>query len=154
MENIQEQSMTEKLQIYDRILCSDTFANVSSIMKDGSPHITPVWYDYNKNTQIFKITVFEDSQKDKNFKRNKSIALSIVDKKNPYCYIQIQGKIVSNEYDKNNEFSNYLTNKYSKGKQSTYLHTGSNIIIYSVKPEKISGWKPSSADQFHTWMIE
>ena len=153
MDKGQNQKLAEKLKIFNKILLSDSFAHVASILNNGSPHVTPVWFNYDETELVIRITTFKNSQKNKNFKRNKSVALSILDNDNPYCYIQIQGKIISSEIDKNSKFSNYLTKKYSNGKQTAYpKDEKKNIMVYTIKPKKITGWNPKSAEEFYNWM--
>lgn len=104
---------------------------------------------------MFKISIYEDSQKDNNILRNKSVSLSIADNNNPYFYAQIQGKVISREIDIESKFSNYLTEKYSNGNKQSYTKVNnSNLLIIIIKPEKITGWDPINAENFYRWMNE
>ena len=61
-------------------------------MQDGSPQVTPVWFDYDG--KHIRINSALGRVKDKNIRRDPRVSLSIQDPENPYRYIQIRGKVV------------------------------------------------------------
>ena len=70
---------------------SKNFVFVSSLMKDGSPQVTPTWVDIENgyilvNTAIGRI-------KQKNISRDPRVALAIADQNNPYDMVTIRGKV-------------------------------------------------------------
>jgi PPOX class probable F420-dependent enzyme len=67
-------------------------AFVASLMKDGSPQITPVWIDYDG--QFLLINTAEGRTKQKNFERDPRIAVSVMDHSNPYNVVTVRGKVV------------------------------------------------------------
>jgi PPOX class probable F420-dependent enzyme len=67
------------------------FVFVGSLMKDGSPQVTPTWVDIENgyilvNTAIGRI-------KQKNISRDPRVALAIADQNNPYDMVTIRGKV-------------------------------------------------------------
>ena len=68
-----------------------TFAHLGTVMADGSPQVTPVWYSYD-GTHIW-VNSAKGRLKDKNMRRNKQVALSIQDPDNAYRYLAIQGEV-------------------------------------------------------------
>jgi len=67
------------------------FVFVASLMKDGSPQVTPTWVDIENgyilvNTAIGRI-------KQKNISRDPRVALAIADQNNPYDMVTIRGKV-------------------------------------------------------------
>jgi len=58
-----------------------TFANVATLMPDGSPHVTQTWVDHEGD--IVLINTFEGSQEHKNTVRNPKIALDVCDPLRP-----------------------------------------------------------------------
>src|SRR5512139_333265 len=81
-------------EAYRDLLADETraFACLATIMKDGSPQLTPVWF--NTDGTFILINSAKGRVKDRNMRRNSSVALVIVDPKDPYRYIQIRGKVV------------------------------------------------------------
>jgi PPOX class probable F420-dependent enzyme len=66
------------------------FAHLATLMADGSPHVTPVWVDYDGAN--VRVNSAKGRVKDKNMRRDKRVALSIQDPDDPYRYLAIRGK--------------------------------------------------------------
>ncbi|MGD8406834.1 MAG: pyridoxamine 5'-phosphate oxidase family protein, partial [Anaerolineales bacterium] len=69
------------------------FLYLATSMSDGSPQVTPVWFD-NDGEHIL-INTNEGRVKDRNMKARAKVAMVIQDPKNPYRYLGIRGKVVS-----------------------------------------------------------
>ncbi len=65
------------------------FANLGTIMSDGSPQVTPVWVDYDGKYVRFNSAV--GRVKDRNVRRDPRVSVSILDPENPYRYLAIRG---------------------------------------------------------------
>ncbi len=65
------------------------FAHLATLMKDGTPQVTPVWVDYDGTYVRFNSA--KGRLKDKNMRRNKKVAFSIQDPDNPYRFIAVRG---------------------------------------------------------------
>ena len=68
------------------------YAHLATLMADGRPQVTPVWFDLDGDD--FRVNSAKGRVKDKNMRRNKDVALSIQDPDNAYRYLAIQGKVV------------------------------------------------------------
>jgi PPOX class probable F420-dependent enzyme len=75
-----------------RIIDKKNFAHVATLMKDGSPQVSPVWV-YRHGDEIM-ISTGVDRQKTRNLKRDPRIALSIADLDNPFPPVQVRGRVV------------------------------------------------------------
>ena len=61
-------------------------------MPDGSPRVTPVWFDYaNGRTRV---NTAKGRVKARNMAEGARVALSILDPANAYRYLQVRGKVV------------------------------------------------------------
>ena len=58
-----------------RFLSEALIADVVTLKKDGSPQITPVWYDFDGTSLYFSTTT--DRAKARNIKRDNRIAVSV-----------------------------------------------------------------------------
>lgn len=67
------------------------FANLATIMPDGTPQVTPVWFDYTDGK--IRINSAKGRVKVRNMQEGARVALSILDPDNPYRYIQIRGRV-------------------------------------------------------------
>jgi len=63
------------------LLTKKAFAHLATIMQDGSPQVTPVWFDFD-GTHV-RINSAKGRVKDKNMRRNRRVALAIQDPENP-----------------------------------------------------------------------
>src|ERR1043166_7762556 len=75
------------LQKYSDLFHKKAFANLSTLMKDGSPQVTPVWFDYDGSH--IRVNSALAASKTKNIRRDPRVSMSIQDPDNPYRYLEI-----------------------------------------------------------------
>ena len=75
---------------YKDLFDKKAFANLSTLMSDGSPQVTPVWVELSDDYIL--INSARGRQKDKNMRSRPKAALSMQDPENPYRYLEIRGK--------------------------------------------------------------
>ena len=66
------------------------FVYIASLMKDGSPQVTPTWVDIDNGTILVNNAV--GRLKQKNISRDDRVALAIADHDNPYNMVTIEEK--------------------------------------------------------------
>src|ERR1700684_1209988 len=76
---------------HDLLTGKKAFANLATIMPDGSPQVTPVWFDYT-NGRI-RVNTAKGRVKARNMAEGSRVALSILDPDNAYRYLQVRGKV-------------------------------------------------------------
>ena len=115
---------------------SKNFVFLSSLMKDGSPHVTPTWVDIENgyilvNTAIGRI-------KQKNISRDPRIALAIADQNNPYDVVTIRGEVIEQITGvPAEEHIDKLAKKYIDKDKFPNRSPGEERIILKIKPERI-----------------
>src|SRR6266852_5067080 len=67
---------------YLDLLEKPAFGNLGTLMKDGSPQVTPVWVDYDG--KHVRINSAKGRVKDKNMRRDPHVSIAIQDPANPY----------------------------------------------------------------------
>jgi PPOX class probable F420-dependent enzyme len=115
------------------------FVFLSSLMKDGSPHVTPTWVDIEngKNGNIL-INTAKGRIKQKNISRDPRVALAIVDQNNPYNMVTIRGKVIEQiSGDTAEEHIDKLAKKYIGKDKYPGRSPGEQRILLKIKPEKI-----------------
>jgi PPOX class probable F420-dependent enzyme len=112
------------------------FAHLATLMADGRPQVTPVWFDLDGDD--FRVNSAKGRVKDKNMRRNKDVALSIQDPDNAYRYVAVQGKIVEITEDGADAHIDALAKKYLGKDKYPFRGTGEVRVIYKIRPEKIS----------------
>jgi PPOX class probable F420-dependent enzyme len=122
------------------LLEGKNFAFVATLMKDGSPQITPTWIDLEDN--IILVNTAEGRVKHKNVSRDPRVAVSIVDEKNPYNMITIRGRVVEQTTIGADEHIDKLAKKYLGVDKYPFRSPTEKRIILKIKPENIFHMKP------------
>ena len=113
------------------------FAHFVTLMKDGSPQVTPVWVDCDDTHVI--INTAQGRQKPRNLARDNRVALSIVDQENPYKYIQVRGKVVETTTEGARDHIEKMARKY-RGPDAKYPHREGEVrVIFKIEPEHVEG---------------
>lgn len=69
------------------------YAHVATLMDDGSPHSVPVWIDVDDRDRL--VLYKEDSSVGlRNLMRDRRVAISIADLKDPYRAVRVRGRVV------------------------------------------------------------
>ena len=118
------------------ILNKPGYAHLATLMKDGSPQVTPVWYDVD-GTHI-RINTAKGRLKDKNMRRDKQVALSIQDPDNPYRYLAIRGDVDEINENGADAHIDSLAKKYLGKDRYPFRAPGEVRVIYKIRPEKVS----------------
>lgn len=68
------------------------FAHLATVLPDGSPHSAAIWVGTDGD-RVFFFTQ-ETSRKARNLAREPRVALSLVDRENPYRTARLRGRVV------------------------------------------------------------
>ena len=112
------------------------YANIATVMPDGTPQVTPVWFDYDGN--YLRVNSAKGRIKDKNMRRNKNVALSIQDPDNAYRYLAVRGKVDDITEEGADAHIDSLAKKYLGKDKYPFRGPGEVRVIYKIRPEKIS----------------
>jgi PPOX class probable F420-dependent enzyme len=120
-----------------RLFHGRNLAFISTLSKDGSPHITPVWADMEDDLVL--VNTFETSAKNKNVTRDPRIAISVVENNNPYNMVSIKGRVIDQTTEGADEDLKKLAKKYLGIGKYYYRKPNHKRIILKIKPEKVMG---------------
>ncbi len=112
------------------------FANLATVMKDGSPHVTPVWFDYDGNH--IRINSAKGRVKDRNMRHNPKVALCILDPQNPYRYLEIRGHVVEISEAGAEEHIDRLAKKYLNVDRYPHRTPTEVRVQYKILAEHVS----------------
>ena len=123
-----------------QLLTGKNFAFVATLMKDGSPQITPTWIDFDG--KIILINTAEGRTKQKNTLRDPRIAISIVDQNDPYNMVTIRGKVIEQTSKGADDHIDKLAKRYLGVDKYPFRSPTEKRIIIKVEPEKVFHMKP------------
>ncbi|MGI0020457.1 MAG: PPOX class F420-dependent oxidoreductase [Nitrososphaera sp.] len=123
------------------LLHDKNFVFVATIMEDGSPQITPTWVDVEQDGTVLVNTAM-GRVKQKNVTRDPRIAVSVIDKNNPYHMASIRGKVVEQTRQGADEHIDKMAKKYLGMDRYPGRSPGEERVILRIKPEKVAHTKP------------
>ena len=107
-------------------------AHIATLQPDGSPQVTPVWFDYTNG--VVRVNTAKGRIKARNLSEGSKVALSIVDPDNDYRYIQIRGAVTKETTDGAVAHIDSLAKKYL-GKDVYPWHSDKEErVIYEITP--------------------
>ena len=112
------------------------FANLATLMSDGTPQVTPVWFDYDG--AHIRVNTAKGRLKDKNMRRNKKVALSIQDPDNPYRHMALRGEVTEITEQGADDHIDALAQKYLGKSKYPFRAPGEVRVIYKIRPDKVA----------------
>jgi hypothetical protein len=116
----------------DLLTGKKAFASIATVMSDGTPQVTPVWFDYH-NERI-RVNTEKKRVKARTLKQGAPVALAILDPDNPYRYLQVRGKVVSVSENGADAHINSLAKKYLGQDKYPFSQPGDVRVMYEIEP--------------------
>lgn len=113
------------------------FADLATVMPDGTPQVTPVWFDYSGGK--VRVNTARGRTKARNLKPGAPVALAIVDPDNAYRYVQIRGRVASATEQGADAHIDALAKKYLGKDKYPFRQPGEVRIMYEIEPVSVSG---------------
>ena len=120
---------------YKDLFSKKAFANLATLMPDGSPQVTPVWFDFDGSHIL--VNSAKGRVKDKNMRRNKRVALSIVDPDNAYRHLAVQGDVVDITEQGADAHIDAMAKKYLGKDKYPFRAPGEVRVMVKIAPEKV-----------------
>jgi PPOX class probable F420-dependent enzyme len=112
------------------------FAQLATLMPDGSPQVTPVWFQYEDGK--FIVNTARGRIKDRNMSKDPRVALDIVDPDNPYSHLAVRGKVVRKTEQGADENIDALAKKYMGKDKYPFRQPSEVRVIYEIEPISVS----------------
>jgi PPOX class probable F420-dependent enzyme len=113
------------------------FAVLATTMSDGSPQVTPVWFDYKDG--LVRVNTAKGRVKARNLKKGAAVALAIIDPDNPYRYVQIRGRVQRVTEDGAASHIDSLSKKYLGQDKYPHAAPGEVRLMCEIEPASASG---------------
>lgn len=111
------------------LLDGPNFAHVATVLKDGSPHATPVWVAREGDRVL--LGVGETSVKGRSTRRDPRVALSIVAIDDPYRMAELRGRVVERRPDPEFKAKDAMSVKYI-GRPFPWRYPDGVILVIEV----------------------
>ena len=109
------------------------FAWIATLMPDGSPQLTPVWFNVRGNYVL--VNSAKGRVKDLNMRTHPRVAVVIMDPSDPYRYLQIRGRVVQITEEGGLAHINALSLKY---RSQPWTPIQKQVrVIYEIQPERV-----------------
>ena len=89
-----------------------TFAHLSTLTPDGTPHSTPVWVDYDADADRMLVNTARGCHKKRNVRANLKVGVGTCDSDGPYRYVSVRGAVTELTEDGAVEHIDELAGRY------------------------------------------
>jgi PPOX class probable F420-dependent enzyme len=115
---------------------------LSTVLKDGAPHVAPIWFVLDDNGDLV-FTTGADSVKGKTLRRDPRIALVVDDEQPPFAYVLVEGTAtISTDLDDMLTWATRIGGRYM-GEENAQAFGKRNAVpeelLVRVTPSKVIG---------------
>ncbi|CAL8979715.1 hypothetical protein RHODGE_RHODGE_05050 [Rhodoplanes serenus] len=121
----------------DLLTGKKAFASIATVMADGSPQVTPVWFDFTDG--VVRVNTAKGRVKARTLTPGARVALAIIDPDNPYRYLQIRGRVRHVTEDGADAHIDALAKKYLGVDSYPYRQPGEQRLSVEIEPTSASG---------------
>jgi PPOX class probable F420-dependent enzyme len=114
-----------------------TFAHFASLLPDGTPHVVPVWVDYDEDADRLLVNSTTERRKTRNVERNPSVAVSMLDPDDPYRYLGVHGEVTEVTTDGAVEHIHELSRRYFGREYRGLDDEAGERAIIRVRPDHV-----------------
>ena len=115
-------------------------SELGTVLRDGSPHVTPVWHHYEGGH--FYILAGPDTVKIKNIQRDPRICVTVASHAPPYTYVMARGQADTSQ-DRKSDLLVDISVRYmgdEKGKRYAESVKDVDFVTITLKPEHLLVW--------------
>ncbi|RAI36943.1 PPOX class F420-dependent oxidoreductase [Rhodoplanes serenus] len=121
----------------DLLTGKKAFASIATVMADGAPQVTPVWFDFTDG--VVRVNTAKGRVKARTLTPGARVALAIIDPDNPYRYLQIRGRVRHVTEDGADAHIDALAKKYLGVDTYPYRQPGEQRLSIEIEPTSASG---------------
>ena len=93
------------------LLASPTLGHLATVDETGRPQVNPVWFLWDGEHIL--LSVKPETRKYRNLRRDPRVAMSVLDRENPFRYVELRGAVIAFELYEDLTFVNQLARKYT-----------------------------------------
>ncbi|WP_328537745.1 PPOX class F420-dependent oxidoreductase [Streptomyces sp. NBC_00344] len=108
------------------------FGHLATIRPDGTPHVNPVWYEWDG--ELLWFTTSTDRFKYRNVTKNPQVSVSVNDPDQPYRYLEVRGVVDRVESDPSAAGFFRLADRYGLHLDAPVDEEDPSRVMFGVKP--------------------
>jgi len=113
-----------------------TFAHVTTMLPNDTPHTTPVWIGYDADDDRILVNTERGRRKAKNVERDPTVSVSMLDPDNPYRFLSVTGEVEEITTEGAREHIDELARRYT-GEDEYQNPIQTERVILRIRPEEI-----------------
>lgn len=121
---------------FEDLFHGDALAQIATLRRDGTPHLTPVWIDLEGGRLL--VNARADRLKALHMQRGGDVAICIVDPANPYRYITVTGVVDSVDEAGALPHMDRLAARYLRVPKYPWAQPGERRLLFRVRPTRVS----------------
>jgi PPOX class probable F420-dependent enzyme len=100
-----------KAEVYSFLMSGTLTGKISTVSKDGRPHIAPIWFTLDNGDSNINVifTTYHDSVKAKHMLREPRVSLCVDDQTPPFSFVIVNGKVEIDQEPDLNELLKWTT---------------------------------------------
>jgi PPOX class probable F420-dependent enzyme len=120
-----------------QLLVDKNIASLATVNPDGSPHVTPVWVDWDGEHVL--VNTIRGRVKERNIAYDPRAEIVIFNLENPYQYVRVKGRaeLVDEGAE---EHIDQLSKKYVDEDSYPWRAPGDKRVIVRIRPERVSDY--------------
>jgi len=112
------------------------FAHLATLMRDGSPQVTPVWVDLDGDRIL--VNTAEGRVKPRNVRGDPRVSISIINQQNPYSHAAVRGRVVDITHEGADAHIDKLAKKYLGQDTYPFRQPGEQRVIFVIEAKHVS----------------
>ena len=120
---------------YVDIFQKKAFAELATLMPDGSPQVTPVWVDYDG--RYILINTAKGRVKDRNMRGDPRVGIDLLDPDNSYRHLSIRGRVAEITENGADEHIDKQAKKYLGQDRYSRRAPGEVRVLYKIEPQAV-----------------
>ncbi len=114
-------------------------AKLATVMRDGSPHVMPIWFVLDGEQLVF--TTADNSVKGRNLRRDPRAAIVVDDEQPPFAFVHIRGRAtISEDLEEMLEWAIEIGTRYmgrERGEEFGRRNAVPGEVLVRVRPERV-----------------
>jgi PPOX class probable F420-dependent enzyme len=119
-----------------KLLEEPNFGSLATVMPNGGPQVTTVWVDTDGEHVIVNTAL--GRQKPTNLERDPRVAISVVDRNNPYRQASIRGRVVELTEQGADAHIDRMAKKYLGKDQYPGRAPGERRVLVKIEPTRVA----------------